>query len=416
MPILWYITGYNRELGFVMIFGLGIENFFSIRDYQYIDLRIPPNVPPEPGRLVPIFEGATERAPSVVALFGANASGKSNVLRALSFIISFAKDSFQAGPDQAFAFAKFLTDEAYAAPTHLSLDFSGPALLAEPQGQQCRYNYDLVLDSTLPAVVQKETLSYCPGPSRRFVRLFDRQYSAVKAAPVFELPSYGQVMSKILRPNASLISTLAQLQHPFARLLWTAASRVTSNIGMVKLESTDEAMLPLYQQNEQYLPSLNRELSRLDVGIKGAAIVHGPNGSYVQFDHVGLNSPIPSYFESHGTRQFFRIFPYLTYALSNGGVAILDELDISIHPKLLPEIVGWFSDPERNPHGAQLWMTCQTVSLLEDLIKEEIFFCEKDASGQTSIFGLRDIRGVRRLDNFYQKYLGGVYGAVPRVG
>jgi hypothetical protein len=53
---------------------------------------------------------------------------------------------------------------------------------------------------------------------------------------------------------------------------------------------------------------------------------------------------------------------------------------------------------------------------LENLAKEEIFFTEKDTQGRTKIYGLRDIEGVRRVDNFYQKYLGGVYGAVPRIG
>jgi uncharacterized protein len=72
-----------------------IANFYSIRDPQVIDLRVAGNAPDDPGRLAPIWRGASERAPKVVALFGANASGKSNVLKALSFLTWFAKDSFQ---------------------------------------------------------------------------------------------------------------------------------------------------------------------------------------------------------------------------------------------------------------------------------------------------------------------------------
>jgi uncharacterized protein len=53
---------------------------------------------------------------------------------------------------------------------------------------------------------------------------------------------------------------------------------------------------------------------------------------------------------------------------------------------------------------------------LEDLEKEEVFFCEKSREGETRIYGLRDVQAVRRTDNFYKKYLGGVYGAVPKVG
>jgi predicted ATPase len=95
---------------------------------------------------------------------------------------------------------------------------------------------------------------------------------------------------------------------------------------------------------------------------------------------------------------------------------VIDELDTSIHPLLLPEIIRWFYDPKKNPDGGQLWMSCQAASLLEELQKEEVFFCEKDRQGRSQVYALTDIQAVRRSDNLYKKYLGGVYGAVPRVG
>jgi predicted ATPase len=97
-------------------------------------------------------------------------------------------------------------------------------------------------------------------------------------------------------------------------------------------------------------------------------------------------------------------------------VAVIDELDAAIHPLLLPEILRWFYDRERNPHDAQLWMSCHNASLLEELIKEEVFFCAKDRGGRTEIYGLKDIQAVRRTDNYYRKYLGGMFGAVPQIG
>jgi predicted ATPase len=113
---------------------------------------------------------------------------------------------------------------------------------------------------------------------------------------------------------------------------------------------------------------------------------------------------------------FVRIFPLLNQALETGGVAVVDELDLAIHPLVLPEMLRWFHDRDRNPHDAQLWMTCNNASLLEDLVKEEILFCEKDDHGRTTIYSLRDVQAVRRSDNYYRKYLGGVYGAVPHLG
>ncbi len=125
---------------------------------------------------------------------------------------------------------------------------------------------------------------------------------------------------------------------------------------------------------------------------------------------------MPWFLESQGTRSFIRIFPLVLLALQQGGVAIIDELDQSIHPLILPEIIRWFYDPERNPHNAQLWMSCHSASLLDDLTKEEVVFCDKDNFGRTSVYSLMDVGAVRRTDNLYKKYLGGAYGAVPQVG
>jgi len=63
-----------------------------------------------------------------------------------------------------------------------------------------------------------------------------------------------------------------------------------------------------------------------------------------------------------------------------------------------------------------LWFTCQNTYLLNELAKEQILFCEKDSKGRTAAFSLRDIKSVRRVDNYAKKYLGGAYGAVPHVG
>jgi predicted ATPase len=83
---------------------------------------------------------------------------------------------------------------------------------------------------------------------------------------------------------------------------------------------------------------------------------------------------------------------------------------------VLPEVIRWFYDPERNPKNGQLWMSCHNASILEELEKEEVLFCEKDGEGRTRVYALQDIQGTRRANNHYKKYLGGEYGAVPHIG
>ncbi|MEE8394136.1 MAG: AAA family ATPase, partial [Rhodospirillales bacterium] len=102
--------------------------------------------------------------------------------------------------------------------------------------------------------------------------------------------------------------------------------------------------------------------------------------------------------------------------LTVGGVAVLDELDSDIHPLLLPELIRMFQDEETNPLDAQLIFSCHNATLFEYLEKEEVYFTEKKADGSTEIYGLKDVKGIRRDTNIYAKYLMGAFGAVPQIG
>lgn len=403
-----------------MLFRLEIENFYSIRERQVIELAAAGNAPALTGRLAPAWPGANTRVPKVVALFGPNASGKSNVLRALAFIAWFVKDSFALPPNNRLPFERFNDTQSLEAPTHLAVHLAGvadPKRMEEESPPQCEYMYEVVLGGPHNEAqhVIREALYYWPAGKK--TRLFERDESgAVVAAKAFELAGYRQALDKVLRPNVSVISTLAQLKHPFALRIREAASRVLTNILIEKQDGAEEQMVQYYAANPAIVETLNRELERIDLGLRGMEIVQGPAGPAAMFSHEGLTLKMPLVYESHGTRNFVRIFPTLLFALQTGGIAILDELDAAIHPLILLEILRWFYSPNRNPNDAQLWMSCHNASLLEDLTKEEVLFCDKDARGQTRIYGLRDIQNVRRTDNYYRKYLGGVYGAVPKIG
>ena len=83
---------------------------------------------------------------------------------------------------------------------------------------------------------------------------------------------------------------------------------------------------------------------------------------------------------------------------------------------LLPELLRWFyAASGRNEMNAQLWLSCHSASLLDDLNKEEIVICEKDREGRSRIYSLMDVK-VRRDENHYRKYLSGEYGGVPSFG
>ena len=99
-----------------MIYKIEIENFHSIRTRQVLDLRAPANAPNDTRRLAPCWQGSRERAPKVVAVFGANGSGKSNLLRALSFVCWFVGSSFALAPSARIPHEPFNDETSFKKP------------------------------------------------------------------------------------------------------------------------------------------------------------------------------------------------------------------------------------------------------------------------------------------------------------
>jgi len=407
-----------------MIHRLTLRNFYSIRDPIDLNLEISGPPPELPERYAKIHSDGRSFAPKVIGVYGPNAAGKSTLLRALSFVSWLIQHSFALRPEQALPTHRFNSERWREQPMEIGIEFSAPADFAravDPTVPRCRYAYTVVLGGGVdqPNRILSESLVHWPPKASRRIRIFERDESGLKThAKSFRLAGFTKPLEKVLRPNVSLISTLVQLGHEESKFLSGLAMRMSWNILLEKIEAADHIVAQQYMQNPELIEALNLEIQRLDFGITKMSVTKVGEHAFptATFEHGGLASPLPSSSESHGTRQFVRIFPHISQVLANGGIAVIDELDSSIHPLVLPEIIRWFYDPKRNPNRAQLWFTCQNPYLLTELTKEEIVFCEKDDTGCTTIFGLSSIKSVRRIDNYAKKYLGGAYGAVPHIG
>jgi hypothetical protein len=405
-----------------MIHRLEIENFYSIRETQVIDLRIGANVPDEEGRFGRrLRDGSDVRVPKTVAFFGANASGKSNVLRALAFLRWFLVDSVNLPLDASMPESRFA--DGNAEPTRIKVHFYWSADFASPAPEKsapfAQYTYELILGGALgqPSIVLSEELRLLP-PSGKSRRIFVRNsLGEVEGGVGYSLKGFGLIL-KNLRPSVSVASAIAQLAdtrpHPAAGLLaW--AKGLNSNILGWSTILDERIATKYYAENKENLGTLISVIQQLDTGIMGMTLDDTQNGPQPKFIHQGLGRSLALDSQSEGTRQYYRIHPIIWETLAHGGIAVVDEMDSTIHPMVLPAILRWFYGSVNLKQG-QLWMSGHSASLLEELKKEEVYFTEKDWQGRTRIYGLKDIEGVRRVDNFYQKYLGGVYGAVPRIG
>jgi energy-coupling factor transporter ATP-binding protein EcfA2 len=408
-----------------MLYKIEIENFFSVKNRQLLDLTIAPNVPDPDGRFAEIFTGSELRTPKVIAIYGANGSGKTTILRALDFIISMVRESAQRTAPGFFC-ERFNDVESSFRPIHLAIEFGGPMNLSHEimtrleKGESVEegvYRYELSIEvkDGIAQRIESEILRQKPNAKGKWQRVFERDASGqVKDSHSFSISGYHHLLNT-LRPNVSVLSSFAMFQHPTAMLFVATAQKVLSQVAPHQ-NTNDQSIISYLSNRPDILLQLNKELSRIDVGVEGMRFVDSANGPIAMFKHSGLQLEMPWFLESHGTRAFIKMFPAIAITLAQGGISLIDEFDLSIHPLVLPEILHWFWEKDsKNPHNAQLWFSCHSASLLDELNKEEIVICEKDRQGKTVVYSLMDVK-VRRDENHYRKYLSGAYGGVPLIG
>jgi uncharacterized protein len=120
-------------------------------------------------------------------------------------------------------------------------------------------------------------------------------------------------------------------------------------------------------------------------------------------------------FESEGTKKFFSYSGPIIESLLTGTDLVVDELDSRLHPSLTRKIVELFNSKELNPENAQLIFVSHDTNLLDPelLRRDQIYFTEKNMDGETSLYSLINIGGVRNDVSYEREYMKGKYGALP---
>jgi hypothetical protein len=402
-----------------MLLKLELQNFYSVRDRHELDLRIPLTTPRQ-GRFLAAPFDESVRVPSTIAIFGANASGKTTILRALAFIEAFVTRSFDIyDPGDAISISSFASEATEHGASEIAVEFA-PALGTPAEGLAAVYRYEIGIQHTdVSNFVRFERLRHSDD-GKSFTLLFEVQRPSeaeaiVRAHKDFQLPPRDP--RRNVRSNVSLISSLIQFDHPVAKTLQTVFDwSFGSNVVGSKYQLPEENVTEFLKSSPRALDILNTKLRMIDVGIEDVRLMEVEGKTMPLFRHSGLNGLQTLYFESQGTKSFYCLFPHLAHSLGYGATASLDEVDSDLHPALVTEVMRWFQDPSENVRRAQLITSCNSPSVLNELEKEEVWLTEKGADGATTIIPLSDIAGVRRDTNLYRKYLSGSFGAVPRFG
>ena len=396
-----------------MIHFISIENFVSIAERQDLDFKVLGNAP-DLLCFRPSAADENTRLPVTIGFFGPNASGKSTILWAMVSTIAFIWQSFNHDDPLKF-FQSYRQEKWWKKPTKITIEFDSNLSIDAPS---VKFRYELHVKHEDNNLVDKnvayEALFY--APNGRFRRLFERKGQEFYFSEEFGIFHENDPRKESIRPNASVISTLMKFNHKICQHIAQQIKIYTNMLGSGEPRQGFQFLFSHYYDDKESLEHLNKVLRRLDVGLESMNVEKAEKGFSSYFKHVGLDRAIFWSEESTGTQRFIEIFPLIYEALKTGGVVIIDELDNDLHPLLIPEVFRWFTDPERNPYGAQLFFTAHNPALLDELEKEQVFLVTKPTGKATQVYCAKDIKGLRREPSLMKKYLLGELGAVPHIG
>ena len=370
----------------------------------------------------------------VAGIFGANASGKSNVLEAMDDMRVFVLGSFRQEIKRGQNWAFRLDLDARERPSRYEIELVLHGV---------RHEYGFVLDGE--RVVEEWAFRY---PRGRPATLFSRTGDDVEAGTA----GRGETRSvqKVLRSNSLFLSAAAAANHSlllplhewFRHNLQLAhvRNRPERQIRTVEmLEDSDgrERLLTMLKaadlgivdaKRQEISPEQKERMARalraflgevgvddetidaaLDLNSFGFSLVHQGPDSYMEFaPHI----------ESQGTVVWLGLIGSVVSALADGTLLLADELDASLHPSLVAQLIRLFQSHETNPRQAQLIFNAHDPTILGNsdderlLGRDQIWFTEKLADGSTRLYPLADFR-PRKNEAIGRRYLAGRYGAMP---
>jgi len=357
-----------------------------------------------------------ERLSKVLAVVGANGSGKTNLIKPLSYILWFITDSFFGGVEASRHFVRpHMFSESPV--LEFKLDFEADGV---------RYRY-LMLRSA--EKVYFESLS--KKTSRLWSKVFTRKWDTDLGAYEITRKGFGsaQMPLREVDPNVSLISLAAQYKSKAAVSICAALRRRSSNVNSFGREIIDGGDIfevsSFYHSNETEREAMVKFLREQDFGVEDIDIeaydrtqddgtVSKHYLPWVIHKRGDAEFRLPLIYESSGTQAAYYLMSKIIPLLAQGGIMICDELEGDLHPLMIEPILDLFINPRTNPLNAQIIFTTHSIEVLNFLQKNQVMLVEKSDSASEA-WKLSEMDGVRSDDNFYAKYMSGAYGAIPRV-
>lgn len=413
-----------------MIIEFVVRNFRSIRDELRFSFVATKDKELSETHLARTSIATIPHVVQSAAVYGANASGKSNFILGLAQLQNLVVNSFSGfRPEQLLPFEPFLLD---AASRQKCTEFELTFIFNGVRNQYgFAFNMHRITEEWLHVYVN-------PKPQTWFHRQFDEQSSKDKYSYSQHLKGDKDVWENATRPNALFLSTAAQhnsdslmpiyrwfieklvvlpVGHAFTPdQTLSHLADATKRDGVVRLMAVADVGISDIQVDKQkgmfqefkLKPDGSTEVTRGEREVLIPQFVHRSGDHTFKFD---LHN------ESQGTQKLFNLYGPIIDILQFGKTLVVDELDGSLHPLMVRRIIEMFHNPELNTQGAQLLFTTHDTSLLDApnlLRRDQVWLTEKGADHATTLIPLTEF-SPRKGEALERGYLMGRYGAVPML-
>lgn len=397
-----------------MLVKIELENFFSIRDRICIDFRAGNTKTAQSKKLADnVIEWKGLKLLKSIGLFGANASGKSNILKAINFCCRMVLESHQHNENSVFNYAPFKFEGYPEKPSSFLIDFIC---------EDVEYEYSF---SLLQSKIISESLFYYPNDRR--ARIFERGGSEYKFAE-----------GVLARPNDIVLNTSEknlflsrassmnrELPQKLYRYFWS-----TFMLGFVDLadqsietyfDSNKNLILAALQQCDSDICDIQKKHEIVPVAMPSPGNPFGMPGQIVNRDMVRFLTchkvspeiPFDMNEESAGTRRLFGILLRMIDVVKNNKSVMLDEFDTSLHSSISEFVL----DLIHASKNSQLLFSTHNLSLINmsRFRKDQIVFVTKNEFGATEVQSLYDYKDFRENMDAEKAYRQGRFDAIPIV-
>ena len=412
-----------------MLIQFSAGNYTSIRDEITLSM-LAGQGSEHSGRLI---EFGKESIVPAVAIFGANAAGKTNIQKAITAAILFVRNSNQLQINMPIPLmVPFLFDKSHP-------------------NEPCWFDFIFTVGTT----------KYQYGFSADITKVYEEylyRYTSSRAAMIFERNNTDNYkftkanegeLKKYVKYNTENKLFLSTATNWNCKLTKEAFMWFAENIDTFNGETLESSGLAEYDKLGDSIKSFTKNLlenadlnisdysfESKEVPIKGLPAGIIPPGMEIPTDakvmskqfkimteHKVVNDngierySLPLGDESNGTKRLFFFSPAFKKALEKGCVMVVDEMDSSFHPFLLDYLIDLFNDKSVNKKGAQLIFNNHSLNTLslEKFRRDQIYFVEKGVSGTTELFSLDEF-STRKTEDVRKRYLQGRYGAIPNIG